>query len=116
MNLITLLDDAIETLFNKLDKLDPTSQEYGTVNKNLNQLMSYKLEVEKHLAAEAQNEKKLAEERKAQYRELVVDILKFLLQLGFSIVGVLLAFTFEEKGTITSGIGKRLYDGIVKRK
>lgn len=126
MNLLTLLDDAIETLLNKLAGLDPTEKEYETVNKNLGELMDRKIEIEKHLAAEAQAEKqlksaetqaekKLAEERKARFWEFVIDTLKFLLQLGFSIAGVLLAFTFEEKGSITSGIGRKLYDRIIRK-
>lgn len=126
MNITTYLDDAIETLFDKLDQLDPTSKEYESVNKNLSTLMDKKIEIEKHVSAEeqaekqlkateTQAEKKLKAERKARYVELVIDALKFLMQLGFSVVGVLLMFTFEEKGTICSSMGRKIMDKIIKK-
>ena len=88
--------------------------------------MDKKIEIDKHIAAEeqaekqlkateTQAEKKLRAERKARYVELVIDALKFLLQLGFSVVGVLLMFTFEEKGTICSSMGRKIMDKIIKK-
>lgn len=126
MNMVNLLDVTIEDLLNKLADLDPESKEYEAVNDNLGKLMKHKIEIEKHLSAEAQAEKqlkfnetqaekKLRQERLTTIWKSVIEILLQLMALGVTVWGTILMFTFEEKGTITSAIGRKFIDKIVKR-
>lgn len=126
MSMITLLDVEIEELFDKLSKLSPDSKEYGTVNDNLAKLMDRRLEIEKLEKSEtqaekqlkmteAQAEKQLKEDRKARVVKNIIDVGAIVLPLAVTIWGAALSFTFEENGTISSTMGRKFMDKLIKK-
>ena len=103
MNKKNLLDDEINRLYDKLKTLEPDAEEYAAVEESWIKLVNQKLEIEKHEA-----------DKKDRGWRYGIDIGKTVFPLVLSGVGIVLAFTFEEKGTISSKIGQKLYDKITK--
>jgi hypothetical protein len=114
MNTKNLLDEEIKRLYDKLSKLDPDSEGYAELEDNWAKLVDRKIEIEKLESSEAQNEKQMKEDRKDRIVRYIIDSGKVILPLGVTVVGTLLAFTFEERGTISSNIGKKFMDKLTK--
>lgn len=104
-NLLEKLDKEIEKLYEKLQTLDEDSREYQMVEDAMIKLMDKKTEIEK-----------LKGDKWSRISKILCDIAAILLPLGVTIWGTLLAFTFEEKGTISSAIGKKFMDKLMFRK
>ena len=114
MNTKNLLDDEIKRLYDKLSKLDPDSEEYTELEDKWTKLVDRKLEIEKIESSESQNEKQMKEDRRDRIVRYVIESGKILIPLGVTVMGTLLAYTFEEKGTISSAIGKKYLDKLTK--
>lgn len=114
MNTKNLLDEEINRLYDKLSGLDPDSEDYEAMEDKWTKLVDRKLEIEKLESSEAQTEKQMKEDRKDRVVRYIIDAGKVILPLGITVVGTLLAFTFEEKGTISSNIGKKYLDKLTK--
>ena len=104
-NLLEKLDKEIEKLYEKLQTLDEDSKEYQMVEDAMIKLMDKKTEIEK-----------LKGDKWSRISKILCDIAAILLPLGVTIWGTLLAFTFEERGTISSAIGKKFMDKLMFRK
>ena len=137
MNMVTLLDVEIEELFNKLADMDPDSKEYAAVNNNLTKLMDRRIEIERLEASEAQAEKQMKlteaqnekqlkltetqaenqmkEERKARIVKNIIDVGAIVLPLAVTIWGATVSFKFEESGTITTAMGRKFIDKLIKK-
>lgn len=137
MNMVTLLDVEIEELFNKLSNMDPDSKEYAAVNDNLAKLMDRRIEIEKLEVSEvqaekqmklteaqnekqlklteAQAEKQMKEERKARLAKNIIDVGAIVLPLAVTIWGASVSLQFEERGTITTAIGRKFIDKLIKK-
>lgn len=115
MNMKTLLDVEIEELFDKLSKLNPDSKEYAAVEDGLTKLMDRKIEIEKLELSEAQSEKQMKEERKARLIKNIIDVGSIVLPLAVTVWGARASFKFEEEGTITTAIGRKFMDKLIKR-
>ena len=103
MDTKTYLDGEITRIYNEMTKLDPGTEEYGKLETAWNALLVQKLEFEK-----------LKENRKDRVGRTIMDGFKVGLPLTASIVMTLLAYTFEAKGVIPVGIGKKWADKITK--
>lgn len=114
MDTMTYLDGEITRIYNEMLKLDPNTDEYGKLESKWTELMSQKLEFEKHVSAVAQSEKQMIEDRKDRVGRTIMDGLKITLPLGTAVVMTLLAYTFEAKGVIPVGVGKKWADKITK--
>lgn len=97
------LDGEITRLYETMSKLDPSSEEYGKLEEHWTQLMDRKLELEKHNA-----------DCKDRIGRFITDNCKWAVPLGVSVVMTLLAYTFEAKGVIPTGIGKKWADKLTK--
>ena len=100
-----LLDQEIEKLREKLQTLEPDTDEYKKVEDAMTKLVEKRLEVEK-----------VKGDKWSRIFKICCDIAAILLPLGVTIWGTLLAFTFEEKGTISSSIGRKFMDAIINMK
>jgi hypothetical protein len=114
MNTKHYLDGEIARIYNEMSKLDPTTDEYGKLESKWTELLVQKLEFEKHEASVTQNEKQIIENRKDRVGRTIMDGFKVVLPLGTAVVMTLLAYTFEAKGVIPVGIGKKWADKITK--
>lgn len=115
MNMKTLLDVEIEDKFEDLSNLDPGSKEYAAVTDSITKLMDRRLEIEKLEASEAQNEKQMKEDRKARLAKNLIDVGSIILPLAVTVWGAKASFKFEEEGTITTAIGRKFMDKLIKK-
>lgn len=126
MNMVNLLDVEIEGLFEKLSNLSPDSKEYAEVNDNLAKLMDRRIEIEKvetseaqaekqMKMSEAQAEKQMKEDRKARITKNIIDVGAIVLPLAVTIWGASVSLQFEERGTITTAIGRKFIDKLIKK-
>lgn len=115
MDMKTLLDNEIEAKFKELESLDPGSKEYAAAVDSISKLMDRRLEIKRQESSEAQAEKQMVEDRMARIVKNLIDLGGIVLPLAVTIWGALLSFTFEEKGTICSSIGRKFMDKLIKR-
>lgn len=115
MDMKTQLDKEITRLVNNLAALNPNDKEYADVEDNLTALMDRRLEIEKLESAEAQTEKQLKEDRKTRLFKNLIDIGAIVLPLAVTIWGAKASFKFEEEGTITTSIGRKFMDKLIKK-
>lgn len=104
MNAKTRLDNEIERLQNELAKLSPDAQEYAAVRGNLTELVNLRTEIAK---AEA--------DRMSWIGKILVELGLGAADLKLKHWGAKASFTFEEKGTISSQVGKRMWDRIFRK-
>ena len=103
--LLQQVDEEIDKLYEKLQTLDEDSNEYQMVEDAILKLMDKKIEIER-----------LKGDKWSRVFKIVCDIAAILLPLGVTIWGTLLAFTFEERGTITSTMGRKFMDKLMHKK
>lgn len=115
MNMITWLDAAIEKKSKELETLDPGSKEYVAVADVIDKLTNHRIELEKLETSKTQTEKQMDEERKSRIVKDIIDVLGIVLPIAVTIWGTILTFTFEENGTITSSVGRKFLDKLIKR-
>lgn len=104
MNLKTRLNAEIERLSSKLETLEPGTKEYNDVADARNKSMNQLVEIEK-----------VEKEHKSRTGKILVDFTLGIAGLGLTAAGTLLAYTFEEKGTISSKIGQMFMNKLIKK-
>lgn len=107
MDTKTYLNEEIARIYTEMKKLDPNTDEYGKLESKWTELLVQQLEFEKHDA-------QIVEGRKERGSRIVMDCVKVGVPLTVSVVMTLLAYTFEAKGVIPVGIGKKWADKITK--
>ena len=112
----TLLDEEIKVLFDELSNLEAGSKEYADIEDNLTKLLDRRIEIEKLETSGAQAEKQMKEDRKARIVKHLIDVGAIALPLAVTIWGTILSFTFEERGTITSSMGRKFMDKLMYKK
>lgn len=115
MNEKTLLEAEIKRLYDQMSKLDPDSEEYAKVEDNWTRLVDRIIEIEKIESTETQAELLRKEDRKSRWIKNAIDIGAVVLPLGVTIWGAIMSFTFEENGTITSNMGRKFMDKLIKK-
>lgn len=115
MNMKTLLDVEIEELFNELSKEGLDAKEYAAIEDNLTKLMDRRIEIEKIEESATQAEKQMKEDRKARLAKNLIDVGAIVLPLAVTIWGAKASFRFEEEGTITTAIGRKFMDKLIKK-
>lgn len=115
MNEKLLLEAEINRLYEQMSALNPDSEEYAKVEDNWTRLVDRMIEIEKIESAEAQNELQRKEDRKSRIVKNLIDVGAIVLPLGVTIWGAIMSFTFEEKGTITSNMGRKFMDKLIKK-
>ena len=115
MDARTLLDDEIKRLYERMKELDPDTKQYAEVEDNWTKLMDRKLEIEKLESSEALAEKQMREDRKTRLFKNLIDVGAIVLPLGVTIWGAIVSFKFEEDGTITSNMGRKFMDKLIKK-
>lgn len=116
MSMTTKLHVEIDERFDEIAKLDPSSKEYSAAVDSVTKLMDRAIEIEKFEASEAQNEKQMKEDRKSRVAKNCIDIGSVVLPLGVTTWMALTSLKFEENGSITTTIGKKTLDWILKKK
>ena len=114
MDMNTYLDGEIKRLYERMSKLDPETKEYATVEENWNKLVNQKLEIEKHETSKAQTEQQMKADRKHRVTGYIIDTGRVILPLGVTVLGTLLAYTFEAKGVVPVSFGKKFVDKLTK--
>lgn len=114
MDMTNYLDGEIKRLYERMTELEPHSEEYEDVENKYLKLMSQKLEIEKHKSSVTQTEKQMKEDRNDRVVRYVIDSGKIALPLGTAVVMTLLAYTFEAKGIVPMGIGKKWVEKLTK--
>lgn len=114
MNLKALLDVEIEERSMKLAKLDPGTKEYSDAVEGLAKLIDRRIEIEKLELSEAQTEKQMKAEHNDRVVRYIIDSGKVILPLGTAVGMSLLAYTFEAKGVVPVGIGKKWVEKLTK--
>lgn len=101
----TKLDEELDRLYDRLQKLEPDTDEYAKVEDAWLKLSAQKLEVEKHES-----------DKKDRWCKYGTDIGKTLLTLGVTVGGSLLAWQIEAKGGsgIPFNFGKRFVEKLTK--
>ena len=115
MNMETLLNEEIEQLLNEMSTLKRDSKEYAAMEENLTKLIDRKLEIEKLKASEIQAENQMREDRKTRLYKNLIDIGLGVAPLLVTIWGAKASFKFEETGTITTAIGRKFMDKLIKK-
>lgn len=100
----TLLKKEIESKFEKLTDMDPTTSDYVTAVDGVTKLMDRAIEFEK-----------IKEDRKNNVADKCIDVGKTLLPLAASIWIALVSLKFEESGTITTTIGRKTLEKLYKK-
>lgn len=114
MNTENYLDMEIKRLYERMTELDPETKEYEDVEEKYLKMVAQKLEIEKHEASVTQTEKQMKMDRVDRAWRVIVDSGKVVLPLGTAVVMTLLAYTFEAKGVIPMGVGKKWADKLTK--
>ena len=101
----TKMDEELDRLYAKLQKLEPGTDEYAKVEDAYLKMRQQKLEVEKHES-----------EKKDRWCKYGIDFGKTLLTLGVTVGGSLLAWQIEAKGGsgIPFNFGKRFVEKLTK--
>ena len=114
MNMNNYLDGEITRLYKRMTELDPDSKEYEDVEEKYLKMVAQKLEIEKHEASVAQTEKQMKADRKDRVWRNIIEGGRVVLPLGVTVMGTLLAYTFEAKGVIPVSFGKKFVDKLTK--
>lgn len=115
MEMTTKLHKEIDNRFDKLSKLDPSSNEYSAAVGSVTKLMDRAIEIEKIEKNEAQNERQLKEDRKSRVVKNCIDVGSIVLPLTVTVWGALVSLKFEEEGSITTTIGRKTLDKLFKK-
>lgn len=115
MNIKTLLDVEIEEKSLKLANMEPDTKEYDAAVDSLTKLMDRRIEIEKLELSEAQTEKQMKEERKSRFVKNLIDVGAIVVPAAITIWGACVSFKFEETGTITTSIGRKFMDKLIKK-
>lgn len=110
MNNYTDLDIIIAKLIERLDSLDPASDEYGDIMNELKTLYELRTEA---LKERHENEKNLRDHRRAEEegrQKNVNDKLGIILPIALCGAAVLMGFNFEKTGMITSQTFRKIFD------
>ena len=116
MSMTTKLQVEIDEKFDDLAKLDPSSKEYSAAVDSITKLMDRAIEIEKLEASETHNEKQMKEDHKARLVKNCIDVGSIVLPLGVTTWMALTSLKFEENGSITTTIGRKTLDWILKKK
>ena len=127
MDYKTLLDDVITNKLNDLKGEKLNTEEYKTTVDNVTKLIDRSIEIEK---VTFENTNKLArqkiddeqkriqedEERKERLIKYGISAAEIGIPAAITIWGVLVSLTFEEKGTITSPIGRLFVNRLFQKR
>lgn len=114
MDTMDRLDAEIKRLHDRMTKLEPESKEYEDVENKYLKLMSQKLEYEKYKSSVEQNDKQMKADFNDRVARYIIDGGKVVLTVGSAVGMGLLAYTFEAKGVVPVGIGKKWVDKLTK--
>ena len=115
MSMKTLLHEEIENEFDKLSKLEPDTKEHAAVVDSIAKLMDRAIEMEKLEETAIHNEKQLYDEKVSRLVKNLIDVGAIVLPLAVTVWGAAVSFKFEETGTITTSIGRKFMDKLIKR-
>ncbi len=123
MALKTLLNDAIETGFNGLDKMEVGSDDYIKTAKVLNEMSDRVIEIEKKDLDEENQKtdeglrlKQMKQEQIDRYIKHGLTAVSVLGGLVLTVWGAKASWRFEEHGTITSTAGRKFINNLFFKK
>ena len=116
MSMTTKLHVEIEDRLDDISRLDPTTKEYTAAVDSMTKLMDRAIEIEKLEASESHNEKQMKEEHNSRLVKNGIDIGLGLLPIAVGIWGTKVCLKFEETGTITTTVGRKILDKVLSFK
>ena len=122
MNMKTILDVEIEERSAKLAKMEPGTTEYAAAVDGLTKVIDRRIKIEEVEMTEAHNEKQIAlnekqvsDERRSKIWKMIIDTGLGVAGIGVTIWGIGVSLRFEEHGTITTQVGKKFMDKILRK-
>lgn len=127
MNIKSMLYDEIKDEMNHLNKMEVGTEEYKTTVEGVSKLVDRAIEMEK-IDIEAQEkaedreiendfkERQLADDRKDRIVRNITAVVGVILPTLVTIWGTKKSFEFEEKGTITTIIGRGFINKLLPKK
>lgn len=116
MDMTTKLRVEIDERFDDIAKMDPSTKEYSAAVESLTKLMDRAIEIEKFEASETRNEEQMKEEHNSRLVKNGIDIGLGLLPIAVGIWGTKVCLKFEETGTITTTVGRKILDKVLSFK
>lgn len=114
------IKDALwDDYYNKkelLDSLDPSSDEYEKISREVDNIRKELIDVGK---AESEKEMKTSQMQEEARRETIrnrITIGTFIGSTALSVYGIAKTFKFDEFKTVTSTLGRTILNGIVPKK
>jgi hypothetical protein len=111
----TLLHEEIANEFDKLSTLEPESKEHAVVVESIVKLMDRAIELDKLEESATHNEKKMHEEKVARLIKNLIDIGGVVLPLAVTVWGACVSFEFEKSDSVTTAIGRKFMDKLIKK-
>ena len=112
----TLLNDEIKEEFQQLQTMDLGSEEYKATVDGITKLVDRAIELEKLNVDQDEKKDQMREKKIDRWVQIGIATGSLLLPMGLTIWGTYKTFEFEEKGTITTSMGRRFIGGLFFKK
>lgn len=116
MDIETLLNDEIRDEFQQLEKMELGSEEYKATVDGITKLVDRAIELEKINIGQDEKKDQMHEKKIDRWVQIGIAASGLLLPMGLTIWGTYKTFQFEEKGTITTSLGRRFIGGLFFKK
>ena len=117
MSIETLLRDVAEKEVYKLEDMEMGTKEHAAAVEDIAKLTDKIIEIEKFKASEVQTEKQMRKDQINMVIKTCVDVGGLVLGavgIGVTVWGTMLGYVYEEKGCISSQVGKKYTDRIMR--
>lgn len=116
MNIEKLLDDAIESEFEELKSVDKSTEEYKERIDALAKLMDRSIEINKIHEENDMKVDNFEEDRRDRKIKNGIAIAGLVTSTLVTVIGTYATFRFDEKGTITSSLGRQFVNRLLPKK
>lgn len=112
----THLDDVIQELTEKLEGMEPGTDEYKATSDYLLKLMDRSIEIGKFNHEVADKAVTRKEERRDRFVKNFLSFMNIAVPAGLTVWGTIKSLTFEEKGTVTTIVGRGFINKLLPKK
>lgn len=116
MNIEKLLDDTIELEFKELQSVDKSTEEYKERIDALAKLMDRSIEINKIHEENDMKVDNFEEDRRDRKIKNGIAIAGLVTSTLVTVIGTYATFRFDEKGTITSSLGRQFVNRLLPKK
>lgn len=116
MEIKDLLNDRIQDELAYLGGIDATSEEYTKAVDGVTKLLDRAIELEKISIEDARKAEVNDDERKDRIVKNIISVAGIAVPIGAAIWGTIVSIKFEEKGTITTIMGRGWINKLIPKK